>query len=65
MSDPKQLLCDVDYQFVALTHCRISVLLVSGRSTRDIVFLLSFIGLFSKLSVMSLSVILLRYWSCR
>ena len=51
VSDPKQLLCNVDYQFVALTQRWISVLLVlclTGRSTRDIVFLLSFMGLLCK-----------------
>ena len=70
MSDPKQLLCNVDYQFVALTLCIGSLFYWSYVLLDEALEISSFCSVswgsyVSHLSVMSLSVILLRYWSCR
>ena len=60
MSDSKQLLCNFDYQFVALTQCRpdlccIGLVSYWTKHSRYRLFL-SFMELLCKLSVMSLSV---------
>ena len=71
MSDSKQLLCNLDYmyQFVALTQCRPDLCIIGlvsywTKHSRYRLFS-QFHGVLCKLSVMSLSVILPRYWSYR
>ena len=66
VSDPKQLLCNVDYQFVALTQLFYwSYVLLDEALEISSFCSVSWGSYVSHLSVMSLSVILLRYWSCR